>query len=1006
MGLGGDPVHGEWTVSKPAPPKGPTATASDNVDIGNLGGDEELMDHLKKIDTDPDDLVQRADIYDYHWLKAGLWTQPLPFAAFRSPNLHFLTVYAELCATNSFARAVKPNRAVFEFEVLVDGKTVKTFTEASPHGAVVSIFLPLKPLVDGKMSPAALEQIRGLSAYSKWKGDYMESLPWGRDPLPEHQEMVTDCSGFGLNFGYKIRTSSELVFLDEFRVLRQMGVNGLRGRPAFFESWEQAGRDEVKPFLKVRIGGCGGYGYAGVPRDSQTGKISSPPPWAPGVGCPSHPVYSNRVEEGRRAVAELVEEGRLAPVKSAWLLTDDEIGHCYGGTAEGREHIGVCTNCIASFRGYLKGKGLKPSDFGAADWEPVRPVSGYFSETYEVRYNKAQEAAKKAAPKLDETVIDFGGNQVAAKPAAAAPAAEGPAAPMAEPAKGLAVDATVVDKGDEKDPEPELNLEAVLGFESGLADEVPGKGKGQPKEKPAIPPPGLSKSGWLKLSYWTMRYINDFSAGLFTPRRDAFRAANEAKRQALEAGKTESPEALQPWFFMYALRGNTFLMGGSSLDFFDFYRYSDTGFMYETSNRDPRVWPWDSYLCDVGRTLHEKLGLAFGIYVKPHRGAAVQRALSSAARGARCIYWYTYGPEWWKGDTFGGNTGVLANVSLAARLIAAAEPAAWEGRWKEPAPVAVVRPRTSELMGNSAQWEDGKWVYAALQHAHIPVDALDEELLLSEDLSRYRAIYVTGSHVRREVAVRLAAYVKAGGSLMTGCGGLAQTEACEPLDDVLLPVFGLKSRSPQALWGGVHRYGATGLPGISALTNAPAAAQVTAGGAAPFALKVGWERLDPLPETTVVATFADGGAALTKHTYGKGTAWLAGFYTGMEYATGVMKPGYNTAVDFSGQKRGLIAAAALEAGARPTVDASEPLIEGVWVTNDKTKKQAVMLMNWSYNGRASVTFSNVTVRLAGGAGLAKVHSFVQRQDVATEIQGPDLLVKLGVMREGDVLTLE
>jgi hypothetical protein len=76
------------------------------------------------------------------------------------------------------------------------------------------------------------------------------------------------------------------------------------------------------------------------------------------------------------------------------------------------------------------------------------------------------------------------------------------------------------------------------------------------------------------------------------------------------------------------------------------------------------------------------------------------------------------------------------------------------------------------------------------------------------------------------------------------------------------------------------------------------------------------------------------------------------------------------------------------------------------VTNDKTKKQAVMLMNWSYNGRASVTFSNVTVRLAGGAGLAKVHSFVQRQDVATEIQGPDLLVKLGVMREGDVLTLE
>jgi hypothetical protein len=447
-------------------------------------------------------------------------------------------------------------------------------------------------------------------------------------------------------------------------------------------------------------------------------------------------------------------------------------------------------------------------------------------------------------------------------------------------------------------------------------------------------------------------------------------------------------------------------MGGSSLDFFDFYRYSDTGFMYETSNRDPRVWPWDSYLCDVGRTLRGKLGLEFGIYVKPHRGAPVQRALSAAARGARCIYWYTYGPEWWKGDTFGGNTGVLASVSLAARLIAAAEPAAWGGRWATPAPVAVVRPRTAEFFGNSAQWEDGKWVYAALQHAHLPVDALDEELLMSEDLARYRAIYVTGSHLRRDVAVRLAEYVKNGGTLMTGCGGLARDEAGEPLDDVLLPVFGLKGRTPEALWGGVRRYGATGLPGIAALTNAPAEASVKIGTGSPVALKVGWERLDPLPETAVTATFADGGAAVTKHAYGKGTAWLAGFYTGMEYATGVMKPGYNTAVDFDAAKRGVIAAAALEAGAKPAVDASEPLIEGVWLANDTTKKQAVLLMNWSYNGRASVAFSNVTVRLVGGAEVGKVHSFVQRREVETEKQGPDLIVKLGDMREGDVLTLE
>jgi hypothetical protein len=564
------------------------------------------------------------------------------------------------------------------------------------------------------------------------------------------------------------------------------------------------------------------------------------------------------------------------------------------------------------------------------------------------------------------------------------------------------VDATVVDTGDEKEPEAGLELESILGLEAPLTEAgVPGKAR------PALPPPGLSAKGWHKLTYWSMRFVNDSSARLFSPRRDAFRAANAAKRKALEEGRTDSPEAQQPWFFMYALRGNTYLMGGSSLDFFDFYRYSDTGFMYETSNRDPRVWPWDSYLCDVGRTLREKMGLEFGIYVKPHRGAPIQRALASAARGARCIYWYTYGPEWWKGDTFGGNTNVLALVSQAARLIAAAEPAAWEGRWARPAQVAVVRPRTSEFFGHSAQWEDGKWVYAALQHAHLAVDALDEELLMSEDLARYKAIYVTGSHLRRDVAVRLAEYVKNGGTLMTGCGGLAKDEAGDSLNDLLLPVFGLKGRTPESLWGRVSRYGATSLAGIGVLTNAPGEASVkSAGGTEPFALKVGWERLEPLPETTVVASFADGGAALTKHVYGKGTAWLAGFYTGMEYATGVMKPGYNTAVDFDAVKRGLVAGAALAAGAKPAVDASEPLIEGVWVVNDKTKKQAVLLMNWSYNGRASVTFSNVTVRLAGAAGVVKVHSAAQRRDVAFEPQGADLLVKLGEMREGDVLSLE
>ena len=100
-------------------------------------------------------------------------------------------------------------------------------------------------------------------------------------------------------------------------------------------------------------------------------------------------------------------------------------------------------------------------------------------------------------------------------------------------------------------------------------------------------------------------------------------------------------------------------MGGHSLDFFDFYRQADNGFVYETSNRDARIWQWDSYLCDVGRVVSTARELQFGVYVKPHRGAPVQRALSAVSRNARMLYWYTYGPDWAKGDTFASDPSAI-----------------------------------------------------------------------------------------------------------------------------------------------------------------------------------------------------------------------------------------------------------------------------------------------------------------------------------------------------------
>ena len=56
----------------------------------------------------------------------------------------------------------------------------------------------------------------------------------------------------------------------------------------------------------------------------------------------------------------------------------------------------------------------------------------------------------------------------------------------------------------------------------------------------------------------------------------------------------------------------------------------------------------------------------------------------------------------------------------------------------------------------TAAWENAKWVYTALAHAHVPVDPMDESDAGDEDLSRYKAIYISGSHLTAAAAEKLA----------------------------------------------------------------------------------------------------------------------------------------------------------------------------------------------------------------------------------------------------------
>jgi hypothetical protein len=427
-----------------------------------------------------------------------------------------------------------------------------------------------------------------------------------------------------------------------------------------------------------------------------------------------------------------------------------------------------------------------------------------------------------------------------------------------------------------------------------------------------------------------------------------------------------------------------------------------------------------------------KMNLARGIYIKPHRGAPLQRMLSAVSRGNTMIYWYTYGPDYKKGDSFSQDPEALRLTSKAAHLLGAAEEALYGSAWAVPAEVAVVKPETTQrwmnLSGNpphlTAAWENAKWIYTALQHAHIPVDPIDEVMLAKEDLSQYKIIYVSGSHVTEAATRGLARYVTNGGTLYTSGWGLARDEANQPLTE-LEGALGLRQRAEPQMWYRVSLYGATSIESYDEQSNRlgviPSGAGVVGSGIfeGSFFPVVGREVLRPADGAKVLGRFADGTAAVTCHKYGKGRVYVVGFFPGLEYSATVRRPDFDMRRDFDTVRRLFVARPALEL-TRPVVEPSDPLVEGVLLENPDNGMQAVTLANWAYGVSAlrenasrrrsavvgHLPLDALQIRIRTTEHVSEVLSCMLRQSLEFTESGDSILVEMPRLDEGDVLLLK
>lgn len=486
--------------------------------------------------------------------------------------------------------------------------------------------------------------------------------------------------------------------------------------------------------------------------------------------------------------------------------------------------------------------------------------------------------------------------------------------------------------------------------------------------------------------YYTHRFLTHCTAQLFP-----------ASAKALAEAKIP----------LYAMQGPTPSWAGHSLDWHEFYDGgANTAFVWETSNRDPRVWQLESYLADIMRGIAQRHGGPIGTLVKPHRGAPQQRMLAAVSRGATAIEWYTYGPDYAKGDSFSQSPDLLKEVAAAGRFLAKAEPYLYGAKLRKGHAVAFVSPRSSEIWGRATDlgisaFEDAKWVYLALRHAGIAVDILSEQQLAEGELDKqkYKALYCVGPNLRRDAAAKVSSWVKEGGILWTDCLGLSRNEANEPLAE-LQEVLGLESRRYES-WGTVPPYRAVNLEPIVEKSR-PDDALIRASNAnrtRPISVSVGREVVKP-SDGQPLYTFGNDSPAVIEKTAGKGRVYFAAFWAGLTYSAKVRRADYEMSTDFDPDLRRIIALAATSAGEAGPVEVWQPLVEAVAL--EKDGQPVVALMNWNYSKAGLKTAQALRIDLPGYPSIKRWKSLVHG-DLPTQTENGRPFILLPEMGAIDVL---
>jgi hypothetical protein len=370
------------------------------------------------------------------------------------------------------------------------------------------------------------------------------------------------------------------------------------------------------------------------------------------------------------------------------------------------------------------------------------------------------------------------------------------------------------------------------------------------------------------------------------------------------------------------------------------------------------------------------------------------KATSETARGVRLWMNFSYGPTWgsheggpaWKShmwynkpENWTANAEITREIGAVEDWLLTAKPA--------PAEVALLYSSSSDIwsLENSAFGFDRMHTWLALSHGQIPVDVLSEMDVAEGLLSKYRVCYLSGPNLTRAAAVKLAAWVQAGGTLFVTAGAAERDEFNRPLDSLapLLPAERTALTVHEA-WQSAGRF----------LTALSPRDTVSWDGESVDVLSV-QQAQSPNPGNVTIATFADGSPAIVAGPVGQGRIISAGFLPALAYIrsalairakleqaapdTPRLTSSYNP-WDFSSGLRERILLAARDGGA-PPLTCDTPLVDAVYLPC--TQGVLVALANYTLE-----PIERLTLNVAG-LGSVKTVDSVHRGALPFEQSGED-----------------